>query len=40
MATHTQRHEANPKAATISYGVELEVLLPRGSVRVGLPRGH
>ncbi|HOI55995.1 MAG TPA: amidoligase family protein [Phycisphaerae bacterium] len=35
MATHTQRHEANPKAATISYGVELEVLLPRGSVRVG-----
>ena len=30
-----QRHEANPKAAEATFGIELEVLLPRGSVRVG-----
>ncbi len=30
-----QNHTANPKAAEISFGIELEVLLPRGSVRVG-----
>ena len=35
MATHTQRHEANPKAAEASWGVEIECFLPRGSVRVG-----
>ena len=35
MATHTQRHEANPKAAEITFGVEIECFLPRGSVRIG-----
>jgi len=32
---HTQRHEPNPKAAQASWGLELEVFLPRGAVRVG-----
>lgn len=35
MARHTQRHEANPKAAEATFGIEIECLLPRGSVRVG-----
>jgi len=30
-----QRHEANPKAADATFGIEIECLLPRGSVRVG-----
>jgi hypothetical protein len=35
MAKQTQRHEANPKAAEATWGVELELFLPRGSVQVG-----
>jgi hypothetical protein len=35
MARHTQRHEPNPKAATVTFGVEMECFLPRGSVPVG-----
>ncbi len=35
MARHQQRHEANPKAATITWGVEIECFLPTGSMRVG-----
>ena len=35
MATHTQTHEPNPKAADATFGIEIECLLPRGSVRVG-----
>jgi hypothetical protein len=35
MARHTQRHEQNPKAAEITFGIEIECFLPRGSVRVG-----
>jgi hypothetical protein len=30
-----QRHEANPKASEITFGIEIECFLPRGSVRVG-----
>ena len=30
-----QRHEANPKAAEATFGIEIECFLPRGSVRVG-----
>jgi len=30
-----QAHEANPKAAEITFGIEIECFLPRGSVRVG-----
>jgi hypothetical protein len=35
MTRHTQTHEANPKAAEITFGCEIECYLPRGSVRVG-----
>ena len=35
MTRHTQRHEANPRAAEITFGCEIECLLPIGSVRVG-----
>ena len=35
MATHTQTHEPNPKAAEVTFGIEIECFLPRGSVRVG-----
>ena len=30
-----QAHEANPKAAEITFGIEIECLLPTGAVRVG-----
>jgi hypothetical protein len=35
MTRHAQTHEANPKAAEITFGIEIECLLPRGAVRVG-----
>jgi hypothetical protein len=35
MTRHTQTHEANPKAAEITFGIEIECLLPRGSVHAG-----
>ena len=35
MPKHTQRHEANPKAAEATFGIEIECFLPRGCVRVG-----
>lgn len=35
MARHQQAHEANQKAAEITFGVEIECFLPRGAVRIG-----
>lgn len=35
MARHQQAHEATRKAAEITFGIEIECLLPRGSVQVG-----